>query len=446
MTTFKDIEPLLRIGAKSNFWLFCLYYDYEFFIKRLFLKEVAICFQTLIDEYKKGRSITVGVSMPPRAGKSYITSLFAAYWLGTFPELSVMRNSCTATLYNKFSYDTRNIIRSERFQDVFDARLQPDKQNVDGWNLTTSKQVGYFGSGVGGTIIGFGANIAITDDLYKSMQDALSQTVNDSVKLWKESAHDSRMEKNCPEIYIGTRWQLNDVIGEALEKGYFDKYIFIPALINERSFCEDVKSTEEYLQIRERLNPETWWAEYMQNPRTLEGVLFTEETTKFYEHNKDYDYTCCFIDPADMGKDMTASIIVGVKDREVFVENVVYTKDATEITIPLITEQVAKYKPSYVRIEANAGWRLYALELERRIENVSGAEVRIFNQTKNKEIRIYDEAPTIRRLFHFKKGVYDAALRDMFSYLKMVKDQKDDFVDCLASASRHFKEENFIDF
>jgi predicted phage terminase large subunit-like protein len=435
------------LGAKSNFWLFCLYYDYEFFIKRMFLYDVAEAFQKLIDDYQNGKSITVGVSMPPRAGKSYITSLFAAYWLGTFPELSVMRNSCTATLYNKFSYDTRNIIKSERFQDVFNARLQPDKQNVDGWNLTQSKQVGYFGSGVGGTIIGFGANLAITDDLYKSMADALSVTTNNSVKMWKETAHDSRKEKNCPEIYIGTRWQLDDVIGEALQNGYFDIYISIPALINDKSFCEDVKTTDEYLQIRERSNPETWMAEYMQNPKTLEGLMFTLESTHFYEQQKDYEYICCFVDPADMGKDRTASIIYGVKDKQVYVEDVIYTADPTEITIPLIVDQIQKFKPSYVHVETNAAWRLYALELRRRIEETtSTAEVRIYNPTTNKEIRIYNEAPTIRRLFHFKNNQYESALQDMFSYIKLIKDQKDDFVDTLAAASKYFKENNFIDF
>ena len=90
--------------------------------------------------------------MPPRAGKSYITSLFCAWTLGRNPTESVMRNTCTATLFIKFSYDVRAILKTEQFQQVFPSvRLSDDKKNLGGWNTNTSKMVGYFGAGVGGT-------------------------------------------------------------------------------------------------------------------------------------------------------------------------------------------------------------------------------------------------------------------------------------------------------
>ena len=57
--------------------------------------------------------------------------------------------------------------------------LSSDKANLQGWNTNTSKQVGYFGAGVGGTIIGFGASkVAITDDLYRGIEDALNDHMN----------------------------------------------------------------------------------------------------------------------------------------------------------------------------------------------------------------------------------------------------------------------------
>jgi len=69
--------------------------------------------------------------MPPRAGKSYITSLFCAWTLGNNPKESVMRNTCTATLYAKFSYDVRAIVLSDHFCEVFPTvRISPDKANL----------------------------------------------------------------------------------------------------------------------------------------------------------------------------------------------------------------------------------------------------------------------------------------------------------------------------
>ena len=135
----------------------------EFFKQRSFLKEIADGFQLI--EHRKIKSLAV--MMPPRAGKSYITSLFCAWTLGRSPEKSVMRNSCTSTLYLKFSYDVRNIVKSDLFREVFPTvTLSDDKANLQGWNTNSSVMVSYFGAGVGGTIIGFGAsNVAITDDL-----------------------------------------------------------------------------------------------------------------------------------------------------------------------------------------------------------------------------------------------------------------------------------------
>ena len=235
--------------SKRYFWRFCLYYDDEFFSKRPFFKDIAQSFQ----DVEEGAIKSLSVSLPPRAGKSYLTSLLCAWTLGRNPTQSVMRNTCTATLYLKFSYDVRSILKSERFNAVFpEVRLSDDKANLQGWNTNKSKQVGYFGSGVGGTIIGFGATkVGITDDLYRGVEDALSDTVNDRIHQWKQSTHDSRFESGCARIDIGTRWTLNDVIGRNMDDKIYDKSISIPALTESgESFCDDVMTTQEFLDKR----------------------------------------------------------------------------------------------------------------------------------------------------------------------------------------------------
>ena len=196
---------LKRRKARIDFWAFCLYMDVEFFSRRSFLRVIAMAFMRVSDSFRVGAVRRLAVSLPPRAGKSYLSSLFIAWMLGNFPEESVMRNSCSDTLYNKLSYDTRDIIRSKKFQEIFpEVALKRDKQNVNGWNLETARQVSYFGAGVGGTVIGFGASmLAMTDDLYKSLEDALSDNNNEKVWSWKQGTHDSRIEGNCCSIDIG---------------------------------------------------------------------------------------------------------------------------------------------------------------------------------------------------------------------------------------------------
>src|SRR5690349_15582855 len=104
--------------ARLNFHEFCDYLEPDLFRSRPILKLVTDAFQRVVDEYKKGNAIKVAIAMPPRFGKSVTTSLFATYWLGTFPESSFLRASATNRLYQKFSYDVRNIIRSSKYRKV----------------------------------------------------------------------------------------------------------------------------------------------------------------------------------------------------------------------------------------------------------------------------------------------------------------------------------------
>ncbi len=115
----------------------------------------------------------------------------------------------------------------------------------------------------------------MTDDLYKSLEDALSDNNNEKVWSWKQGTHDSRIEGNCCLIDIGTRWSANDVLGRLEEAGKYNEIIRIAALDeNERSFCEDVHTTEYYLELRSETDESIWMAEYMQEPLRRKDYYF----------------------------------------------------------------------------------------------------------------------------------------------------------------------------
>ena len=223
---------LHRRLARDHFWAFCLYMDPDFFRRRPFLKTVADAFVRVDQSFRAGQPRRLAVSLPPRAGKSYLSTLFIAWMLGNHPAESVMRNCCTSPLYNKLSYDTRDILRGLRFHEVFpEVSLKRDAQNVDGWKIEGTRQVSYFGGGVCGSTIGFGASmLAMTDDLYKSLEEALSDTINEKIWEWRQGTHNSRLEKNCCSIDIGTRWSSRDVLGRMEAAGFYDEIIRIPAL------------------------------------------------------------------------------------------------------------------------------------------------------------------------------------------------------------------------
>lgn len=423
--------------ARRNFWLFCLYMDAEFFADRIFLKEIADAMQ----DVEEGRIKSLAVSMPPRAGKSYVTSLFCAWTLGRNPKESVMRNTCTATLYVKFSYDVRAIVKSEKFKEVFtDIRLSDDKSNLGGWNTNKAKMVSYFGAGVGGTIIGFGATkVGITDDLYRGMEDALSDTVNDRIIQWKEATHDSRFESGCARIDIGTRWSRNDMIGRNTHEGIYEKQIIVKALDSKgNSFCEAVMTTEEYQTKKNKTPKHIWQAEYQQEPIDIEGRLFEgmkviskEDYEKIKEHTTGHIAYC---DVADVGMDYTALAIGAVAKDKIYIVDYLFTRDNTDITIPLVAEKLNSWKVDYCRIESNSMGAMFA----RGVQRETKARILQVHNTTNKITRIIMQSAFIIQNFCFvdqKNEHYNMFMENAESFSKEGKNKNDDAPDCLAGLS-----------
>ena len=433
-------EELRLQLASLDFWSFCLRYDQEFFRSRPFLQEVAEAFQQIED----GNLKSLSVSMPPRAGKSYITSLFCAWTLGRNPEQSVMRNTCTATLYLKFAYDVRAIIKTDTFRDVFpDVTLSDDKKNLQGWNLKQSKQVGYFGSGVGGTIIGFGATkLGVTDDLYRGIEDAMSDTINNKIVTWKQSTHDSRFESGCSRIDIGTRWSVQDIIGLNIEQGAYDKSIVVPAL-NEagESFCEAVMTTQEYDDKKKRTAPEIWSAEYMQEPVDIGGRLFNDlefiepEDLDRLKDQHQIEGAIAYIDVADQGKDYTAMAVLVLINKQCYLVDTIYSRENTDTTLPLCAGMLARWSVPYCRVESNSMGAMFSRHLQKLAK---GTKVLQVHNTTNKETRILMQSAWLQNFVKYvKRQDRDAQLfiQGVLSYSKDGKNKNDDAPDCMAGLS-----------
>lgn len=430
MAEYDEIKAILQQAARTNFVAFCYFCDYEFFKKRPFLKEIAQAFQDIAD----GKIKTLAVSLPPRAGKSYITTLFCAWILGRYPEDSVMRNTCTARLAEKLSYDAREVVKGEKFAAVFpDVRLSDDRAAVSGWNTNKSKNVGYFGQGVGGTIIGFGATkVAITDDLFRNMEDALSETIREKTQSWKEATHDSRKESGCAEIDIGTRWTRDDVIGKNSEGGHYDREIVVPALDEQgQSFCEAVMTTEEYLVKKNKTNEDIWSAEYMQQPVDIKGRLF--EGLKTFT---DLDYVLknsegclAYVDVADEGKDYYCAPFGHVVGDLIYITDVIYTKANTDVTAPRTADLLNRYKVRYARVETNGMGAIFLKMLRKLITATS--LIGISNGT-NKQTRIIMNSDYVLRRFRFletDKGEYYQYLLALKGYQKEGTNKNDDAPD-----------------
>jgi predicted phage terminase large subunit-like protein len=418
--------------ARKDFWSYCCYYDYDFFrIRRPFLYVIAESCQQIYEKIIN----KLGLSIFPRAGKSYILSLFCSWLIGKHPDGAVMRNCCTAHLYNKFSYTVREIIKSEKFKKVFpDVKLSQDKTAVTGWNTTEAKQVSYFGNGVGGTIIGMGATLcAITDDLYRDHEDYISTVINDKIHFWYDSAHGSRIEKECPRIDIGTRWGEDDIIGTNIKKGFYDKVISIPAMIDGKSYCEDVKTTQEFLEIKQNIDSYIWESEYMQNPIPLEGIIFHE--FKYYNELNDIEgVTIAYADTADDGNNHFAMPIVKIINGKCYILDVIFNRNNLDANEPLLLGMIEKYRIDYIWVETNREGGLFMKNLKKK----TACSIRGIHNTPNKMSRIFAQSGFIQDNFLFKKNhpneEYDMFIKQALRLLKTSK-KEDDAADSLAGAA-----------
>lgn len=464
-----ELVAAFRFILQTYFWEYCKYIDPVFFTDD---KPHLIKIANALQKVSEKKIMKLVMSLPPRAGKSYIVSVWCSWMIGKNPAGSIMRNSYGQSLAEKFSYDIRDIIKTKKYTDVFPAiKLKDDKQQIGDWAVVGSKQSSYFCSGVGGAITGKGCNIAaILDDPVKNLEDAMSETISEKTWNWYLSTHKSRMETGCPEIHIATRWSKKDPIGRLVESEAGEwTIITVPALDESgKSFCESVKTTAEYEELKKILDAYIWEAEFMQNPIEAIGLLFPphelnyfsmEEVKRFYEipegkkePAEKWDGIIGYTDTADEGSDYLASMTCCLKNDRVYVPDVVFTQEPIEITEGLVANQILTNKHDKHITESNNGGKGFSRAVQRILKGLKYFCDMIWKPTtQNKETKILMKSGVVKQKFYFRNDYpagsdYDKFMRNLTSYMKAGKNKHDDAPDCVTSMAGYIFKENSISF
>ena len=218
--------------------------DFKTFVKQVF-KEVAansvyqdnwhidvICAE--LEKVMRGEYNKLIINIPPRSLKSVICSVaLPAYILGKNPRASIICASYSDSLASKLALDTRKIIESAWYHDLFPlTRLAPNKKAIN--DFETTKGGGRYATSVEGTLTGRGADYLIVDDPIKP-EDANSDLIRAKVNHWYESTLYSRLndKKTGKILVIMQRIHQNDFTGHLLEidKGF--KLLKLPAMAEE---------------------------------------------------------------------------------------------------------------------------------------------------------------------------------------------------------------------
>lgn len=258
----------------------------------LFLKD-------LID----GKRPRLIITMPPRSGKSEIVSRrFPAYFLGKYPDLSIISVSYSASLAEDFSRDVQRIIDSDEYKKIFpntklsDKKDKNYKRTSDFFEIVDHKGV-YCSAGVGGSITGKGCDILIIDDPIKNRQEANSETVRKKIYDWYSSTAYTRLSPIGGVIMMCTRWHLDDLIGKVLSDKNQKPFhvISYPAIAEHdephrkqgEALHSERFSLEILNEIKSTLSTADWLSLYQQKPVPEGGAIFETSKIRYYDETSE---------------------------------------------------------------------------------------------------------------------------------------------------------------
>lgn len=244
--------------------------------------------QKLLDKVTSGEIKRLLIFLPPRHGKTELTTIRYAVWrLEQNPELRIIIGAYNQILANKFSRKARRIA-SQRIA------MSRDRVAVEDWE--TAAGGGIRAIGVGGGITGQGGNLIIIDDAVKSREEAESATYRERCWDWYTDDLYTRLEPGGSIIVINTRWHEDDLSGRILNSEDAPNWtvVSLPAFAEEndplgrevgQALCPERFDEVALLGIKTVLGSYAFNALYQQRPAPAEGGMIRRGWWKFYREN-----------------------------------------------------------------------------------------------------------------------------------------------------------------
>jgi predicted phage terminase large subunit-like protein len=325
----------------------------------------------VLEEVEAGRITQLILTMPPRHGKSELTTRrLPAWFIGRNPNLNVAVATYSDTFALDFGGEVRDIIQSPAYKQVF-PRLQLAKGGAakDRIKTTAGGQLVFVGRG--GALTGRGAHLLIADDLIKDDEEARSKAIRDQAWNWFTRVALTRRMGNKLVILIMTRWHEDDVVGRLTnpDNPYFSaiesknwKIINLPAIAEENDPLERAPGEPlwpdgpdrfdlDFLQSIRALDPLGFSALYQQRPTMEDGDLFKREYVRFYNPQdlpsdlRIYAASDHAVS-TDQRRDATCLLIVGVdRQSNIYLLNCFWERAPTDRVVEMMLALGTQHKP-----------------------------------------------------------------------------------------------------
>ena len=403
-----------------------------------------------INDFAKGKIKKLMVYIPPQHGKSELsTRRLPAFLFGNNPELNLAVVTYNDTIAKKFNREIKRIMNEDSYKEIFPDIQLPSMMSNYTNTANEFEILNHKGNcktiGVGGALTSQPVDILIMDDLYKDAMSAWSAVIRQNIEDWYDTVADTRLHNNSQQLLVFTRWHHEDLAGRLLknEPDEWEVVIFEaikdkvnnPLDIRERgeALWPEKHSLEKLIKSRDR-NPHVFESLYQQNPKPLEGLLYSDFKT--YSELPAYNQVKNYTDTADTGNDYLCSIDYIEHNGLKYIIDVLYTQKPNEYTENALAEQLKRNNVNFCKIESNNGGRAFARNVERISKELGNYRTNIswFHQSKNKEARIKSNSSTVNNTivmpdnWHIR---WPEFYNDVVNYMAMGKNLHDDAPDVL---------------
>ena len=423
--------------------------------RRSVLKPLVDDLQDLFD----GKLDFLGVSLPPRVGKSTLCIFFMTLVMGHRPAVASVMSGHSDKLTDGFYRELLSIITDDTqyaWKEIFpDVKLVDNSAKNETIDLERKKRFptmtcrSISGTLTGAVEIGTGG-VLYCDDLIEDLEESLNPVrLQSKYDAYLNQLKD-RKKLGAVELMVGTRWNVADPLGR-IEEQYRDnpRYRFrvIPALDEngESNFNYQYGlgfDTDYYKDMKASIDDATWMAKYMGNPYIREGLLFPSDELRYYNGvlpDGEPDMIAAVVDTAWGGGDSLSMPLMFQYGSDCYIHDVVFNNGDKTITRPIVIGKLKKHHPHMVRWESNNGGDEYGGIVDEKLRQ-DGVRINMSYKkaptNQSKVSRIIQFAPDIKRFYFldekYRDSEYEKFMRELTTFTMSGKNLHDDAADSLA--------------
>lgn len=329
----------------------------------------------------------LGISLPPRVGKSTICIFFIDWIIGKRPESHNAMSGHSGILADRFYSDAMKFALNpeytfcEIFPTVKLASKSSEKNELYFSELESYATLtcrGIDGTWTGAVDVSRDGYLYV-DDLVRDRTESLSPKRLDNRHQDYLNVLVDRKNDGSRELMVGTRWNVMDPLGKIESQNKNNpRYRFrkIPALNKDGESNFEYEyglgfSTEYYVNIRGRLDKNEWMAKYIQDPFIREGLLFPIDILRHYNGTlPEGDHRIVSACDVAWGGGDSLSMPIGheYENGDVYIPDWVFNKGKKEVTLPIVAGKIMGNEIRQMNFEANNGGDMYRKYIDEKLQ------------------------------------------------------------------------------